>query len=448
MQRPTDAIDLEPGALLEATFRYRIVRRLGQGSFGSVYQGVCLDAGAPDAPPHDVAIKVIGNSNQPEARIALKRELAALRRIDHPRIPSLYDFCFEGPAAFAVMEYFPAGSLSDAWSSFGRLDVTQTWRLLSDLLQALCAAHQASILHLDVKPSNVLLDGNGGYVLTDFGVAHASRMSKGLLIQGQIPIGLGTRGYRAPEQSTQKTGSFDLRTDLWGVGATAWAAFTGVDLNKRADVTRRIEEGCIYGLPSLADVHLNCPPSLEEVVMDLLYLEPDRRPGGAAEVLRRVTAITSGTPSTARKLGATARNHVTPSEVRAVIDALVDPLWGSICRTPGFDRHFVVFEDGDVISSPADATQHTHLLLSGQVRVEKGDKLIDIEKDEGSFLGAISTLTNTERRITLRAQGTVWTCAFNEVEFEQFITCNPSVAVRMLRSMAKRIASGPRRGAD
>ena len=141
-------------------------------------------------------------------------------------------------------------------------------------------------------------------------------------------------------------------------------------------------------------------------------------------------------------------NNISPDAVRTVIEALVDPLWASICRTPGFDSQFMMFEDGDVVSDPADPSHQTHLLLSGEVRIEDGDRLVDIEKDEGAFIGAISTLTNAERRVTLRAQGRVWTCAFNEAEFEQFITCNPSVAVRMLRGMAQRIANGPRRNSD
>jgi serine/threonine protein kinase len=440
-------IELKPGATLEASHRYRVIRRLGQGHFGSVYQGEALGAHEPDAPPRDVAIKVLGSSERPETRVALKRELAALRRIEHPQTPSLYDYCIDGPMAFVVMEYFPSGSLKDALSSRGPLEARQCWRLLSDLLLALTAAHRASVLHLDVKPSNVLLDANGGYVLTDFGVAHASRMSKKLLIQGQIPLGLGTHGYRAPEQADQQAGAFDLRTDLWGVGATVWSAFTGVDLNQQGHAMRREENGCIFGLRSLADVHLACPPALESVVMDLLYLDPRRRPGGAAEVLRRVDAMLKGTrphtPAASSRV-----NNVSPDAVRAVIEALVDPLWASICRTPGFDSQFMMFEDGDVVSDPADPSHQTHLLLSGEVRIEDGDRLVDIEKDEGAFIGAISTLTNAERRVTLRAQGRVWTCAFNEAEFEQFITCNPSVAVRMLRGMAQRIANGPRRNSD
>ncbi|MBW2294618.1 MAG: protein kinase [Deltaproteobacteria bacterium] len=447
---PSQRIDLEAGTVLQAKHRYRLIRRLGIGSFGSVYHGECLDAcdGQMSGPPPDVAIKVLGSTDRLKALNALKRELAALRRVGHPRIPTLHDFCLDGPVAFAVMEYFPAGSLADNWSFLGRLDVDQTWRLISDLLGALSAAHQASILHLDVKPSNVLLDGQGGFVLTDFGVAHTSRMSKGLLLQGQIPIGLGTHGYRAPEQANQKTRAFDLRTDLWGVGATAWAAFTGIDLNQRRDVLRRAEDGCIYGLQRLSDVHLACPPPLEEIIMGMLFLDPQRRPGGAAEILSRVKAVAGGYGMGAQPAAAAARGNASGDEIQHVIDNLADPLWASICRAPGFDRYLAKFEDSEVIAAPSDQSHHTHLLLSGKIRIEDGPDLVEIVKDEGSFVGAISTLTGADRRATLRAEGTVWTCIFNEAELEQFISCNPSVAVRMLRSMAIRIAGGEIRHSD
>ena len=258
----------EPGDELTARYRYRVLRRLGRGGFGSVFLARCLDDGpSPEEdarrPPELVALKVMARPNDPHARNSLKRELAALLAVDHDRIPKLYDWNIDGETCFAAIQYFPAGSLADAWPFLGRLDPEQTWRLLSDLTQALGAAHRASVLHLDVKPSNVLLDGNGGYVLTDFGVSHSSRMSKGLLHQGQLSIGLGTHGYRAPEQANAKVQSFDLRTDLWGVAATAWALFTGIDLNKRTDVLRTEAQGNIYGLQSRCQVASVCSRSFD-----------------------------------------------------------------------------------------------------------------------------------------------------------------------------------------
>jgi serine/threonine protein kinase len=441
----------EPGDELKAKYRYRVLRRLGRGGFGSVFLARCLDDGDahdPTRPPNLVALKVMARPNDPHARNSLKRELSALLAVQHDRIPKLYDWNIDGETCFAAIQYFPAGSLADAWPFLGRLTAEQTWRLLSDLMQALGAAHRASVLHLDVKPSNVLLDGNGGYVLTDFGVSHSSRMSKGLLHQGNLSIGLGTHGYRAPEQANAKVQNFDLRTDLWGIGATAWALFTGIDLNKRHDVLRTREQGNIYGLEALSDVALDCPPPLEEIVMELLHIDPAQRPGGTGEVLARIRAIASGFGLDTATIASARRSAVKPAEIERVIESLVDPLWASISRGPGFDRYFVKFEDGETITAVTDPAQHTVLLLSGAVRVEIDGREVTCETREGDFLGAISTLTGARRQATLIARGPTWCCLFNEAELEQLVTCNPAIAVRMVRSMADRIASGPARSRD
>ncbi len=446
-----EAPTVEVGDILEGRYRYEILQSAVGNGLGSVFEARRLPVDAAvdaDIPPELVAIKVLGPTRDLRATNTLKRELAALLAIEHDRIPKLYDWSVEGEVAFAVLEFFPAGSLADAWCFFGRFDEERTWRLIADLLSALRAAHRESILHLDVKPSNVLMDGNGGYVLTDFGVAQAARMSKGLMHQGRLAISMGTHGYRAPEQGCATLQSFDLRTDLWGVGATAWALYTGIDLNKRRDVLRNKESGNIYGLQRLSDVRLHCPPPLEELIMDLLYIDPAQRPGGAEEVLRRVKSIATGFRLGSRTVTAARRSEIDAGEIQAVIDSLVDPLWSSIARTPGFERHFVKFEDGEVISRGAEGLQHTLLLLKGRIRVEKRDALVAVESREGTFLGAISTLGGAPQEASLTAEGLVWGCLFNEAELEQLVTCNPAVAVRMVRNMAKRIGDGPPRQND
>ena len=444
------AVEPQPGDLVEGRHRYRLEHRLGTGGFGSVFLAHRLDAPSSPAedPPREVAVKILGPASQAHARTTLKRELGALLSIQHPGIPRLYDWNVDSEPAFAVLEYFPAGSLADAWPMIGKFDEEQTWRLMSDLLSALRAAHRASILHLDVKPSNVLLDGNGGFVLTDFGVAQAPRMTMGMLQQGQLLIGLGTHGYRAPEQADQSLGSFDLRTDLWGVGATAWASYTGIDLNKRQDVLRHREPGNIFGLERLSDVRIHCPPPLEEVVMGLLYIDPARRPGGAGEVLSRIQAIADGFGLDSRTVTAAHRDRADPEEVHVLVESLVDPLWSSICRSPAFQRYFVKFADGEEISRSGVQTHHTYLLLRGQVAVERGEEIVAVESTEGTFLCVVSTFTGVPREVTLRARGDVWVCIFNEAELEQLVTCNPAVAVRMIRSLANRIAEAPPRHTD
>jgi CRP-like cAMP-binding protein len=91
---------------------------------------------------------------------------------------------------------------------------------------------------------------------------------------------------------------------------------------------------------------------------------------------------------------------------------------------------------------------HTFLLLKGSVRVERDGQVLDRETREGTFLCAVSTLTGVSREVTLRAEGPVWCCIFNEAELEQLVTCNPAVAVRMIRTLAGRLAEGPPRRRD
>jgi hypothetical protein len=179
--------------------------------------------------------------------------------------------------------------------------------------------------------------------------------------------------------------------------------------------------------------------------MELLYIDPSRRPGGTGEVLARIRAIASGFGLDTSTIASARRDPADPAEIARIIDTLVDPLWASICRGPGFDRYFVRFEDGETIAGVADPAQHTVLLLRGRIAVEADDRVVAIEAREGTFLGAISTLTGARRHANLRAIGDTWCCLFNEAELEQLVTCNPAVAVRMVRSMADRIASGPPR---
>lgn len=168
-------IDREPTAdasqLLGTSPRYRLDRCLGGGTFGAVYQATTLDAGET-ASPKRVAIKVL-HGNLPNAQRAhvLKRELSSLRAISCPRIPTVFYADVSSDPPYLVMELFPHGTLEDMVSHHGPLSPVNATSLLVSLLEAAHAAHQADVLHLDIKPANVLLDGAGGFVLTDFGIS-------------------------------------------------------------------------------------------------------------------------------------------------------------------------------------------------------------------------------------------------------------------------------------
>jgi hypothetical protein len=428
------------GTELQGRFRYRVMKQLGKGAFASVFLARCLDADAwrDDVPPERVAVKIVRAPRRQNPVNLLKRELSALLAMQHDRIPRVYDWSIEGDYAFVVMEYFPSGSLKDLMPFSGAVEEAAVWRLLADLLAALNAAHEASILHLDIKPANVLLDGNGGYVLTDFGVSQASRMNRGM-----IPMSVGTRGYQAPEQREGEFAKYDLRTDLWGVGATAYSMATGINLAEHKHLLRDGSEGESFGLPPISDSRMFFSKELEDVVMSMLQIDPAGRPGSVAEVLARVQAIVSGSGFDADTMAATRRSNVDDAEVEALIEGLVDPLMLSICRGRGFDRYFVKFEQGEALCSEGEESYYAFLLLRGTVRVSRAGKEIALLSREGTFLGEVATLTGLERTTTMTAVGTVWACVLNAAELERFVTSNPAIGLRVIRDMARRLSHIP-----
>lgn len=427
------------GTELRARYRYRLYKKLGRGAFGSVFLARCLDRDPrrDDCPPESVALKILG-SRRGRATELLKRELSAMLALEHDRIPRVFDWTLEGDTAFVVMEYFPSGSLRDVMPLQGAVEEEAIWRLLADLLQALDVAHRASLLHLDIKPANVLLDGNAGYVLTDFGVSQASRIERGLL-----PFSVGSRGYQAPEQKEERFDQYDLRTDLWGVGATAWAMATGMNLAERSDLVREDDGNAIYGLPPLSEFRINLSPELEEVIMSLLHLDPGARPGSVAEVLARVQAKSSGAEWAADTFAAAHRGSVSDAEIDEVIETLVDPLLISICRRRGFRGYFVKFEDGEVMCAEGEKSYYALLLLKGTVVVSRNEKELTRISREGSFLGEVATLASMPRTATMEASGAVWACVLNAAELERFLTCNPAMALRVIRYMAHRLSKIP-----
>jgi hypothetical protein len=435
---PRRAPDPGPGfgTELRGRFRYRLIKRLGRGAFGSVYFARCVDHDSrrDDSPPEQVAVKILGSSNGAGMQM-LRRELAALLAIRCDRIPRVYDWSLDGEHAFVVMEYFAHGSLRDAMPLQGPVPDETVWRLLADLLTALDVAHRASVLHLDIKPANVLVDGNGGYVLTDFGVSQASHIDRGLL-----PFSVGTRGYQAPEQRNERFDQYDLRTDLWGVGATAWAFATGINLAERPDLVRDEDGETVYGLPPLSDLRIHCSTDLDDVVMSMLALDPARRPGGVAEVLARVQAALSGAAFESTSPPVLPRSAAQEAEVDALVESLVDPLLIAICRRAGFREYIARFEDGAVMCTEGEKSYRSFLLLKGTVAVSRDGREITRVSGEGSFLGEVAALTSMPLTASFRASGTVWACVLTAADLERFITFNPAMGLRVIRTMAHRLS--------
>jgi len=395
------------GDVIRGEYGFELVRFLGGGSFGSVYEAACLDADA--GLPERVALKVLhGDLADRHRRHALQRELSALLAVRCARIPRVFDYALDGAAPFIAMQLFEHGALDEHLVTEGALEEDEALRLLESLLEALVAAHNASVLHLDVKPANVLLDGAGGYVLTDFGVAQAP-------------------------QEQRLRGTFDLRTDLFGVGATVWSALTGVNLGSDASLLgrERFKKGKT-ALPLLSKLR-QVTPAVEEVVMSLLVREPEGRPGDAAMALDRVRRLRQGDFSDQPLPGRPLR----AGELERLLARVVDPLVAQLFERDARGVRYLA--RGESLCEQGDGSLYAFFVIHGSISVVREGVTIAHSDREGEFLGEVAALTGQKRNASLRADTDLWVRVLNAAQLESVIAANPALGVRLIRSMARRL---------
>ncbi|MFF5180930.1 ricin-type beta-trefoil lectin domain protein [Micromonospora sp. NPDC000316] len=246
--------------------RYRLVRPLGQGGMGRVWQ-------ARDEMLHrDVAIKELvappglRDDERREMRERSMREARAVARLGHVNVVRVFDVLHSGDDPWIVMELVPSRSLHEVLEAEGPLPVARAARIGLGVLSALRAAHQAGVLHRDVKPANVLLADDGRVVLTDFGLATLPgdpRMT-------QTGMVLGSPAYLAPERATD--GEVGPAADLWSLGATLYAAIEG-----RTPYQRSSPMATLAALATEPPPQAQRAGQLTPLLEGLLRREPDQR---------------------------------------------------------------------------------------------------------------------------------------------------------------------------
>jgi serine/threonine protein kinase len=264
--------------------RYALTDVLGRGGMGTVW--LATDR----VLERQVALKEITFSVDVSAeerqvlRERTMREARAAARLDHPHVTRVYDVVEEEGKPWLVMEHVSARSLQEIVEEGGPLDPQAVARIGLDVLDALDAAHEAGIVHRDVKPANVLVDRDGHACLTDFGIATTTGDSS-LTTHGAL---IGSPSYMAPERANGEEPRPPV--DLWSLGATLYAGVEGRPPFDKGEA--------MATLMSVVSEHpapmLRAGP-LEPVLRGLLTKDPARR-ATVAQARRDLQAVLAGPP--------------------------------------------------------------------------------------------------------------------------------------------------------
>jgi eukaryotic-like serine/threonine-protein kinase len=279
------------GQLLDG--RYLIESQIARGGMATVYQArdIRLD--------RIVALKI--------ARPELARdqdfvdrfisEARSVARLSSPNVVAVFDQGSTGDLHYIAMEYVPGPTLRDLLAARGRLNPREAVDIIERVLAGLAAAHDAGIIHRDVKPENVLL-GNGKSVkVADFGLARAaagvSNTKTGLLI--------GTAAYLAPEQVASNTS--DERTDVYAAGVMMFEMLTGVQPHTGESPLDVAYKHVNSVVPAPSTLVPELPPSLDALVALGTSRDPELRPPDARHYLKAITDLRRGTPLPLRLAG-------------------------------------------------------------------------------------------------------------------------------------------------
>ncbi|MFC4007656.1 Stk1 family PASTA domain-containing Ser/Thr kinase [Nonomuraea purpurea] len=261
------------GRLLDG--RYRIESRIAGGGMATVY--LALDIRLD----RTVALKVMHRSLADDPAFVRRfiGEAKSVASLSHPNVVHVFDQGTDNDVVYLSMEYVPGRTLRDILRERGRLPAREALELMIPVLAALGAAHQAGMVHRDVKPENVLMTDDGRVKVVDFGLARAIEATN----QTRTGVMIGTIGYMAPEQVT--LGAADVRSDVYAAGIMLFELVTGQQpydgQTPMAVAYRHVHDT----VPAPSSVAHDVPPLIDTLVAHATAREPDDRPADATAML-------------------------------------------------------------------------------------------------------------------------------------------------------------------
>ena len=247
--------------------RYQIIKTLGEGGMANVYlaHDNILD--------RDVAVKVLRGDLASDEKFVrrFQREALSASSLSHPNIVEMYDVGEDDGQYYIVMEYVDGKTLKQVLKQRGHLSITEVVDIMLQVTDGMAHAHDAYIIHRDIKPQNIMILSNGMIKITDFGVATALNSTQ----LTQTNSVMGTVHYLPPEQANGKGST--IRSDIYSMGIMMYELLTGLVPYKGDNAVEIALKHLKEPLPSARKQNPSIPQSLENVIIKATAKNPKNR---------------------------------------------------------------------------------------------------------------------------------------------------------------------------
>ncbi|QKE84800.1 serine/threonine-protein kinase [Arthrobacter sp. NEB 688] len=268
--------------------RYALHAPIGRGGMGEVWRATdtVLD--------REVAVKTIDLRRVPDESgpARFEREARVTAGISHPNVVTVHDAGVEDETAYLVMELLPGRSLADRLRS-GPLPVDEVVDVGEQVASALEAAHTRGLVHRDVKPGNIVEDGEGRVRVLDFGITQLGEAGGDQALTATHTV-MGTAEYLAPEQASG--GRVDGRADLYALGCVLFSLLAGDPPYSGPTAVTTMMMHTHDPVPDVRTLRPDTPAWLAELVAGLMAKDPEGRPARAADVAEALRARRAPTP--------------------------------------------------------------------------------------------------------------------------------------------------------
>ncbi|HUZ55883.1 MAG TPA: serine/threonine-protein kinase [Streptosporangiaceae bacterium] len=262
--------------------RYQLDRPLGAGAMGEVWAARDKTAG------RSVAVKLLSLSSAgreaQRRHERFKRECGITAKLSHPGIPVVHDFgtCEQTGMPYLVMQLIDGPTLTAFLKNHSPLATPAAAAICAQVCSALAAAHDAGLVHRDLKPDNIMLSPQGTVFILDFGVAAVEEPGAARLTATGMVV--GTAAYMAPEQA--EAGPVTHQTDLYALGCVAYELLASQPVFSASTQNAMMRCHIEQAAPSLGRIRGGIPPELDGLIASLLQKDPQNRPADARAAYR------------------------------------------------------------------------------------------------------------------------------------------------------------------